>query len=325
MSPMVADALDAELTRRVDGAGPHRGRPRRAGAPPGPPAARRRRPDRHHGARAWAPRPELLPRLCGPTSPTTATSVAAACAVRTRRPARRARVGGAARAARGVARWRAAAPGRDDRRSASWPSGWTSRFREVVGVLEPRRPCTSPRWPGSARSPSGCATPRSAGANCWSPTTRTPPRSTALATAVDARLATCTNDPLSLPARLPRDLATAWPRTSTAARRDRGAGWRSWRRSATAGPAAGARPPTRSRRSTRCAAREAQARGEALDRVAGTACRAARPRPALRRRLAALPDRSRPDAAALAALPRLVADVAAAPTPCAPHSGGPPG
>jgi hypothetical protein len=129
----------------------------------------------------------------------------------------------------------------------------------------------------------------------------------ALATAVDERLATCTNDPLSLPARLPRDLAAGLDDgldaiearlAELATVRDRWAD----RRGAVADAVAALDPLW---------AQEAQARDEALARVAVVLPPASDPRPALHRRLAALP-MSRPQAAALAALPGLDADASAA-------------
>ena len=138
----------------------------------------------------------------------------------------------------------------------------------------------------------------------------------ALACAVDARLATCTNDPLSLPARLPRDLvdglecgpgdgpeggidAIEVRLAERAAARDE---WADRRRAVADAVAA----------LDALCDREADARRAALDRVAGVVF-AAPPdrRPALRRRLAGLPAQ-RPDAASLAALPRLAADVGTA-------------
>jgi hypothetical protein len=137
---------------------------------------------------------------------------------------------------------------------------------------------------------------------------------TALVASVDARLATCTNDPLSLPARLPRDLVDGLAGGSgsdggidaieacLAEREATRDGWAA--RYRTAADAVAALDPLYDR--------EAHARREALDRVAGAGLPVPPdPRPALRRRLAALPTQ-RPDAASLTALPRLVADVAAA-------------
>ena len=161
------------------------------------------------------------------------------------------------------------------------------------------------------------------------------PTGAALATliaAVDARLATCTNDPLSLPARLPRDLVDGLDRGPTATARTATARTATARGGGTNGGVGDAIEACLAERAAirdgwvaryRTVAdavaaldplcdREVQARREALDRVA-VACLAAPPdpRPALRRRLAALPA-LRPDAASLVALPRLVADVAAA-------------
>ena len=135
----------------------------------------------------------------------------------------------------------------------------------------------------------------------------------ALACAVDARLATCTNDPLSLPARLPRDLVDGLecgpgdgPEGGIDAIEvrlaERAAAREAWadRRRAVADAVAAL---------DALCDRETHARRAALDRVAGVVF-AAPPdsRPALRRRLAGLPAQ-RPDAASLAALPRLAADI----------------
>jgi hypothetical protein len=130
----------------------------------------------------------------------------------------------------------------------------------------------------------------------------------ALVTAVDARLATCTNDPLSLPARLPRDLVDGLdgglePIEARLAEltgvRD---GWAGRRRAVA--DAVSALDPLWDQ--------EAQARREALDRVAGAGLTPpADPRPGLHRRLGMLPA-EQPDATALAAVSRLTADVTAA-------------
>ena len=125
----------------------------------------------------------------------------------------------------------------------------------------------------------------------------------ALACAVDARLATCTNDPLSLPARLPRDLVDGLaggpgdgPDGGIDAIEDRLAeraaardAWADRRRAVADAIAA----------LDALCDREAHARRAALDRVAGVVFAAPPdPRPALRRRLAGLPAQ-RPDAASL--------------------------
>ena len=120
----------AEPPRR--GAGPRRGRPRRARAPPGSPAARHRHLTGVTAAR-WAAVQELLPTLWADLA-THRAVVAAACAVRTRRRARLSAMGGAARAAHSavsdvVRTW----PDADARR-ARRPD--RRRFREVAAVLE---------------------------------------------------------------------------------------------------------------------------------------------------------------------------------------------
>ena len=129
-----------------------------------------------------------------------------------------------------------------------------------------------------------------------------------LAAAIDTRLATCTHDPLSLPARLPHDLVAGLDEGLDAIEarlRDRAAIRDAWsdRRRAVVDAVAALDP---------LYADEARARREALAHVAG----ADRPPPAdhrrdLHRRLADLPAH-RPAAAALTALSRLAADVDAA-------------
>ena len=129
-----------------------------------------------------------------------------------------------------------------------------------------------------------------------------------LAAAIDTRLATCTHDPLSLPAQLPHDLVAGLDEGLDAIEarlRDRAAIRDAWsdRRRAVADAVAALDP---------LYADEARARREALDHVAG----ADPPPPAdhrrdLHRRLADLPAH-RPAAAALTALSRLAADVDAA-------------
>jgi hypothetical protein len=130
----------------------------------------------------------------------------------------------------------------------------------------------------------------------------------ALTDAVDARLRTCTDDPLSLPAPSARHLADGLDGdldrieerlAEVAAAR---AAWTGGH-AAAAGAVAALDPLWD---------RAERARREALDRVADADLAApADPRPALRHRLAALPAQ-RPDADALAALPGLARDAQAA-------------
>jgi hypothetical protein len=143
---------------------------------------------------------------------------------------------------------------------------------------------------------------------------------TALACAIDARLATCTNDPLSLPARLPRDLVDGLEGGPAGGPGDGPAGGIAAIEVRLAERAAARDAWADRRRAVADAVaaldalcdREAHARRGALDRVAGVVFAAPPdPRPALRRRLAGLPAQ-RPDAACLAALPRLAADVGTA-------------
>ena len=175
MSARSADELDAELTRRVDEQARiadalvelerHPGhRLLATAALTGVTAAR------------WAATQELLAALWADLA-THRAVVADACAVRTRRPRP------------GEREWAelhellAASPGcgvgtppDTDARRAGVP-GWTAGSARSSRFSKPWRRCTSRRWPVSARWPSGCATPRSAGASCWSRTTRPPRRS----------------------------------------------------------------------------------------------------------------------------------------------------
>ena len=123
---------------------------------------------------------------------------------RVRRPhppctAGRARVGGAARAARGrgpSARLPAAAHSPSRSRSLSWPTGWTGGCARSSACWRRPRPCTSPRWPGSARWPSGVRDAQARARELLEPDDPDGAALAALACAVDARLAACTNDPL---------------------------------------------------------------------------------------------------------------------------------
>src|SRR5689334_9295765 len=138
----------------------------------------------------------------------------------------------------------------------------------------------------------------------------------ALARAIDARLAACTNDPLSLPARLPRDLVAGLGDDPDADRHDdldaiearlteRAAIRDAWtdRLRAVADAVAALDP---------LYAQEARARREAPTHVAGAdPTPPADHRPQYRHRLAALPAQ-RPGAAALTALSRLAEQVHAA-------------
>ena len=276
---VVADALDAELTRRVEAQNHLADALVELERHPGNRLLAIRGPDRHDG-REMGDRPGPPPPACGPTSRRIAPSwpPPVPCAPGGRGPA--------SASGRSCTSCSSPGPWRHRRsRWANWPPGWRAGSARWPTSWRRRRPCISPRWPGSARSSSGYATRRAAGANCWTPTTRTPRCSPALATAVDERLATCTNDPLSLPARLPRDLADGLDDgldaiearlAELATVRD---GWAD-RRRAVADAVAALDPLW---------AREAQARDEALARVAVVLPPASDPRPALHRRLAALP------------------------------------
>ena len=81
------------------------------------------------------------------------------------------------------------------------------RIREVVDVLEAAETVHLAALAGLGPLASGYATRRAAGAELLEPDDPDAAALAGLATAVDERLATCTNDPLALPARLPRDLA----------------------------------------------------------------------------------------------------------------------
>ena len=251
MSARSADELDAELTRRVDEQARiadalvelerHPGhRLLATAALTGVTAAR------------WAATQELLAALWADLA-THRAVVADACAVRTRRPRPGEREWAELHellAACPVARRH---PARD-RRSASWVTGWAAGSARSPRFSKPWRRCTSRRWPVSARWPSGCATPRSAGASCWSRTTRPPRRS---------RRWSPPSTPGSPPARTIRcrsrpgchaTSSTVWPAAAvpTAASTRSRPAWRSVRRPGTAGRPGTARPPTRSRPSTRC-------------------------------------------------------------------------
>ena len=153
-----------ETRRRADplrrGAGPHRRRSPRAGAPPG---HRLLATAALTGVTAvrWAATQELLAALWADLA-THRAVVADACAVRTRRPRpgerEWAELHELAHDAAPRRRRRRGVPRRRSRRASS-AARMDGRLREVAAVLERPRPCTWRRWPGSARWPSGCATP----------------------------------------------------------------------------------------------------------------------------------------------------------------------
>ena len=219
---------------------------------------------------------------------------------------------------------------RDGHARLSWPPGWTAGCARSPACWRRPRPCTSRRWPGSARWPSGCATPGSAPGELLEPDDPDGAALTALACAVDARLATCTNDPLSLPARLPRDLVDGLaggpgdgPDGGIDAIEDRLAeraaardAWADRRRAVADAVAA----------LDALCDREAHARRAALHRVAGAVFAAPPdPRPALRRRLAASARAATGRGVPRARCPASPRTSALRRTPCAPPSAARPG
>jgi hypothetical protein len=297
---VVPDALDAELTRRVEAQNHladalvelerHPGnRLLGSAALTGTTAAR------------WATVRDLLPRLWGDLA-THRVVVAAACAVRTRRP----RPG-----EREWAELHELLVARTVEASTltlgELAARMEGRIREVADVMEAAETVHLAALAGLGPLVERVRDAQGRGCELLEPDDPDAAALAALATAVDERLATCTNDPLSLPARLPRDLAAGLDDgldaiearlAELATVRD---GWAD-RRRAVADAVAALGPLW---------AREAQARDEALARVAVVLPPASDPRPALHRRLAALP-MSRPQAAALAALPGLDGDASAA-------------
>jgi hypothetical protein len=297
---VVPDALDAELTRGVEAQNHladalvelerHPGnRLLGSAALTGTTAAR------------WATVRDLLPRLWADLA-THRAVVAAACAVRTRRP----RPG-----EREWAELHELLVARTVEASTltlgELATRMEGRIREVADVLEAAETVHLAALAGLGPLVERVRDAQGRGRELLEPDEPDAAVLAALATAVDERLATCTHDPLSLPARLPRDLAAGLDDgldaiearlAELATVRDRWAD----RRRAVADAVAALDPLW---------AQEAQARDEALARVAVVLPPASDPRPALHRRLAALP-MSRPQAAALAALPGLDADVSAA-------------
>jgi hypothetical protein len=297
---VVPDALDAELTRGVEAQNHladalvelerHPGnRLLGSAALTGTTAAR------------WATVRDLLPRLWADLA-THRAVVAAACAVRTRRP----RPG-----EREWAELHELLVARTVEASTltlgELATRMEGRIREVADVLEAAETVHLAALAGLGPLVERVRDAQGRGRELLEPDEPDAAVLAALATAVDERLATCTNDPLSLPARLPRDLAAGLDDgldaiearlAELATVRDRWAD----RRGAVADAVAALDPLW---------AQEAQARDEALARVAVVLPPASDPRPALHRRLAALP-MSRPQAAALAALPGLDADASAA-------------
>ena len=315
MSARSADELDAELTRRVDEQARiadalvelerHPGhRLLATAALTGVTAAR------------WAATQELLAALWADLA-THRAVVADACAVRTRRPRPGEREWAELHellAARPVA---SSAPGPTPT-LGELAARMDGRLREVAAVLEAVETVHLAALAGLGPLAERVRDAQVRGRELLEPDDPAAAALAALVASVDTRLATCTNDPLSLPARLPRDLVDGLAGGGTddsgtdggidaieaclAEREATRDGWAARYRAAA--DAAAALDPLYDR--------EAQARREALDRVAGAGLPVPPdPRPALRRRLAALPTQ-RPDAASLTALPRLVADVAAA-------------
>ena len=316
MSTRMADELDVELTRRVDE------QARIADALV--------ELERHPGHRllataaltgvtaaTWAATQELLAALWADLT-THRAVVADACAVRARRPRPREREWAELHellAARPVA---SSTPG-STLTLGELAARMDGRLREVAAVLEAVETVHLAALAGLGPLAERVCDAQVRGRELLEPDDPAAAALAALVASVDARIATCTNDPLSLPARLPRDLV------------DGLAGGRGTDGNGTDGGIDAIEACLAEREATRddwaaryrAAAdavaalhplydREAQARREALDRVAGAGLPVPPdPLPTLRRRLASLPTQ-RPDAASLTALPRLVADVAAA-------------
>jgi hypothetical protein len=311
MSARSADELDAELTRRVDE------QARIADALV--------ELERHPGHRLlatasltgvtaarWAATQELLAALWADLA-THRAVVADACAVRTRRPRPGEREWAELHELLAACPVAASAP-RPTPTLGELGARMDGRLREIAAVLEAVETVHLAALAGLGPLAERVRDAQIRGRELLEPDDPAATALTALVASVDARLATCTNDPLSLPARLPRDLVDGLAGGSgsdsgidaieacLAEREATRDGWAA--RYRTAADAVAALDPLYDR--------EAQARCEALDRVADAGLPAPPDtRPALRRRLAALPTQ-RPDAASLTALPRLVADVAAA-------------
>lgn len=306
MSIWSADELDAELTRRVDEQARiadalvelerHPGhRLLATAALTGVTAAR------------WVATQELLATLWADLA-THRTVVADACAVRTRRPRPGEREWAELHellAARPVV---SSAPGPTPT-LGELAARMDGRLREVTAVLEAVETVHLAALAGLGPLAERVREAQLRGHDLLEPDDPAAVALAAVVGSVDARIATCTNDPLSLSAQLPRDLVDGLADggidaieaclAERAATRD---GWAARYRGVT--DAVAALDPLYDQ--------EADARREALDRVAGAGLPVPPdPRSALRRRLAALPTQ-RPDAASLTALPRLVADVAAA-------------
>ena len=317
-------ALDAELARRVAAQGRiadalvelegHPGHRLLSGAALSGESARR-----------WATGRGLLPRLWADLATHRAT-VAAACTARTRR------------AKPGEAEWvelhrllversietdRTAVALRDrgidgaaERvRTVSLgelADGMDAAFRELVGLVETAESVHLAALAGLGPLAERLRDARDRADGLLDPADPDAAALTALAAAVDERLAACATDPLAHAGRLPGDLAAdlADDLTPTldrvtariaalAAVRD---AWPDRRAEAAAAVAA----------LDALWAREEGARRAAVAAVADTGLAAPPdPRPAIRRRLAALPG-ARPGGVALAALPGLLADAAAA-------------
>ena len=197
---VVPDALDAELTRGVEAQNHladalvelerHPGnRLLGSAALTGTTAAR------------WATVRDLLPRLWADLA-THRAVVAAACAVRTRRP----RPG-----EREWAELHELLVARTVEASTltlgELATRMEGRIREVADVLEAAETVHLAALAGLGPLVERVRDAQGRGRELLEPDEPDAAVLAALATAVDERLATCTNDPLSLPARLPRDLA----------------------------------------------------------------------------------------------------------------------
>jgi hypothetical protein len=314
------DALDAELARRVDAQARiadalveverHPGHRLLAGAALTGTSAQR-----------WGQARELLPRLWADLA-VHRTAVAAACAVRTRRTRpnerewaelRRLLVEPSVEVSRTqvALRDRGLAGAREDVRTTTLgelAEEMDTVFRELVEVVETAEAVHLAALAGLGPLAERLREARGRAAGLLAPADPDATVLTDLTAAVDARLAACANDPLAHAGRRPADLADDLDATLGAVEA----------RLAALESVRDAWP--RQREAVAAAVttldelweREARARRAAQDVVADTGLTAPRdPRPALHRRLAALPGAAaRPGPDALAALPVLAADVA---------------
>jgi hypothetical protein len=314
------DALDAELARRVEAQARiadalvevdrHPGHRLLAGAALTGTSAQR-----------WAQARELLPRLWADLA-VHRTTVAAACAARTRRTRpgerewaelRRLLVEPSVEVSRTpvALRDRGLAGAREEVRTttlAALAEEMDTAFRELVEVVEAAEAVHLAALAGLGPLAERLREARTRAAGLLAPADPDVAVLADLTAAVDARLAACANDPLAHAGQGAADLAGDLDRTLGAVEA----------RLAALAAVRDAWPQQRGEVAAAVSAldelweREARARRAAQDVVADSGLTAPRdPRPALRRRLAALPGpAARPGPDALAALPALAADVA---------------